>query len=180
MTSDKCRLIHWLKTLSIKSGEEFLLASCKTSNVYIDVKKMAMSAKANKLLANLLCAQIIETFGEHGIDVLAGVELGGCHLASSVSIAHPLDLSVIYVRKEIKDHGSRRLIDGEYMIGQKVVLLEDVLTTGRSAVKAAKILVESGMNVAGILAVVDRRENRLSDYLDNFKVYSLVSYDELI
>jgi orotate phosphoribosyltransferase len=173
---DKQELIHWLNLLSVRSGQEFDLASGQKSNVYIDVKKTAMSIKSSKLLAKLLYEKV-EEFGY--VETVAGVVLGGCHLASIVSMVHPIGLDVVYVRQEAKSHGTKSLIEGaEHRDGQFLVLLEDVITTGKSAGKAALVLQEAGFNVRGILAVVDRRAIKVP-FLEIFKFASLVNVEEL-
>ena len=94
---------------------------------------------------------------------VAGVELGGCPLASAVALTSfrrgtPLD--AIYVRKDAKDHGSRRELEGNTRLGPgaPVALLEDVVTTGGSTLKAAAKLREAGYEVVGVVALVDRLE----------------------
>jgi orotate phosphoribosyltransferase len=94
---------------------------------------------------------------------VAGVELGGCPLASAVSLTSfrqktPLD--AVYVRKDAKDHGSKRLLEGNAYLppASPVALLEDVVTTGGSTLKAAAKLRDAGYRVAGVVALVDRLE----------------------
>jgi orotate phosphoribosyltransferase len=98
-----------------------------------------------------------------GCSAVAGVELGGCPLASAVALTSfqrgaPLD--AVYVRKEAKEHGSRRTLEGNTRLpaGSRVALLEDVVTTGGSTLKAAEKLVAAGYVVAGVVALVDRLE----------------------
>jgi orotate phosphoribosyltransferase len=94
---------------------------------------------------------------------VAGVELGGCPLASAVSLVSfqrgaPLD--AVYVRKDVKDHGSKRLMEGDSRLspGSRLAILEDVVTTGGSTLKAAEKLRAAGYVVAGVIALVDRQE----------------------
>jgi orotate phosphoribosyltransferase len=173
---DKQELIHWLNLLSVRSGQEFDLASGQKSNIYVDVKKTAMSIKSSKLLAKLLCEKM-EEFGY--VETVAGVVLGGCHLASIVSMVHPIGLDVVYVRQEAKTHGTKSMIEGaEHRNNQYLVLLEDVVTTGKSAGQAALVLKEAGFNIRGILAVIDRRSAKIP-FLEEFKFASLVNIEEL-
>src|SRR6185503_16544221 len=97
-------------------------------------------------------------------DAVAGVELGGCPLASAVSLTSHLqgrDLPALYVRKQKKDHGSERLVEGDKALfpGIRVVMLEDVITTGGSTLRAVESLRQAGANVVGIAALVDRKES---------------------
>jgi orotate phosphoribosyltransferase len=96
-------------------------------------------------------------------DAVGGVELGGCPLASAVSLVsfqQGRPLPALYVRKERKDHGSAKLVEGDKALrpGLRVALLEDVITTGGSSLKAAKALDAVGARVVGIVAIVDREE----------------------
>ena len=173
----KDQLISWLNKLSVKSGEEFTLASGQKSNIYVDVKKTALHWAASKILARLLHEEIIHSFGS--VHTVGGVVLGGCHLASIVAMQDKYGLNVVFVRKEAKEHGTKNLIERPEMYpGQSIVLLEDVITTGTSAVKAAHLLEQEGYQVKGIVAVVDRRVYKTS-YLDNFRCVALVNFEEL-
>jgi orotate phosphoribosyltransferase len=94
---------------------------------------------------------------------VAGVALGGCPLASAVSLTsdrYGRALPALYVRKETKDHGTRRLVEGEAALepGTPVVLLEDVITTGGSTLRAVEALRGAGIEVAGVMVLVDRCE----------------------
>jgi orotate phosphoribosyltransferase len=181
MKSEREQLIDWLDLFSVKTGEEFTLASGQKSNVYVDVKKTAFHNKVNKLLAKLLFEKMVETF--HHVEAVAGVVLGGCHLASIVAMHHPIGIDVVYVRKEAKNHGTQNLIEQPNCSWQEhIVVIEDVVTTGTSAVEAAKLLQKDKYNVKGILAVVDRREKKdpyLGSYPDEFPFAALINFEEL-
>lgn len=175
--SERELLIDWLNLFSVKTGEEFELASGQKSNVYVDVKKTAFAHRCTKLLAKLLFDKMVQTFGM--VEAVAGVPLGGCHLASIVAMHHPLGCDTVYVRKEPKDHGTKQLIEYSSMFkDQHLVVLEDVVTTGKSAINTANILRDAGYNVKGILAVVDRRQHK-SSMLGWFQFAALINFEEL-
>jgi orotate phosphoribosyltransferase len=176
--SERDQLIDWLDLFSVKKGEEFTLASGQKSNVYVDVKKTAMHERGIKLVANLLLEKMLQEFSP--VEAVAGVVLGGCHLASIVAMVHPIGIDVVYVRKEVKDHGTKNLIEGaQHTWLQHVVLLEDVVTTGQSAIQAAHALREAKFDVRGILAVVDRRADKKPYLAGEYKFASLVNFEEL-
>jgi orotate phosphoribosyltransferase len=176
--TEREQLIDWLNLYSVRVGEEFTLSSEQTSNVYVDVKKTAMSRMSCKLLAKLLCEKMVQEFGM--VEAVAGVVLGGCHLASIVAMEHPLGINVVYVRDKAKEHGTKSLIEGaQHTWLQHVVILEDVLTTGQSAFKAAETLRKAQFDVKGVLAVVDRRANKDPWLGNQYKVVSLVNFEEL-
>jgi orotate phosphoribosyltransferase len=175
--NEKEVLIDWLNLFSVRKGEKFELASGQITDVYVDVKKTAQHNRCYRLLARLLSEKIVQQFAP--IEAVAGVVLGGCHLASIVAMQYPVDLDVISVRKEAKNHGTKNLIERPTMFKyQEIILLEDVITTGNSATEAARLLEKEGFHVKGILAVVDRRPIK-KPYLNNYKFVSLVDFEEL-
>lgn len=151
---------HAIKTLP--EGQSFDLSSGEKSRVYCDVRKVSLQGGwAVKILADTLRIDAETHFGTIG--AFAGVALGGSHLASIAATHHPLAhraLHTIHVRKEPKQHGTRNLIEAPEMDKSlsRVVLLEDVVTTGASVLKALQALQAEHYNVVGILAVVDRRD----------------------
>jgi len=159
-------LIRLLRERSLKrapEGKPFTLASGKQSMVYLDVRKTALSHEGHMILGSMLYEAARRL--DH-VEVVAGVVLGGCPLASAVamfsafmaSFGGPRPLSALYVRKEAKGHGSQNLVEGVYEEGLGVALLEDVVTTGGSSMAAVQTLRTAGFAVRGVIAVVDREE----------------------
>ncbi len=175
LTIERHKLIEDLKQLSVRKGEEFTLASGQKSNIYIDVKQTMLYGTAMHNLAKLLHYHA-SVFGSY--DAVAGVPLGGAHLATMLAM-YGAPTHTILVRKEVKDHGTQQLVEAPPMDSKKVVLVEDVITTGQSAIKAAKILQESGFDIKGIVAVVDRRAEKTL-YLGDYLFLALVEFQELI
>lgn len=181
---ERDRLIEDLKLLSIKEGEEFILSSGQKSNVYIDVKQTMLYGPSMHNLAKLLhemakkvARKSDKKFNHY--NVAAGVVLGGCHLASIVAMHNP-PTHVVYVRTENKDHGTQQLVEKPSCnLMREVVLFEDVVTTGQSAIKAAKLLDQSGLFVLGIVAVVDRRTEKTAK-LGNYNFGALIDFEELV
>jgi orotate phosphoribosyltransferase len=170
-------LIDWLNLFSLKTGEEFELSSGQKSNIYVDVKKTALGHRCTKLLAKLLCEKMFQTFGM--VEAVAGEGFGGIHLASIVGMQQPFGCDTVLVRKEPKDHGTKQMFEYSTMFqDQHLVVLEDVVTTGKSALYAAELLKNAGYDVKGILAVVDRRAVK-SDMLGWYKFAALVNFEEL-
>ena len=137
-----------------------VLASGKESDFFIDCKQTVLSAEGHALVADVMLATLASF---PAFDAVAGVELGGCPLASAVAhrsflLGTPRD--AIYVRKDAKDHGSKRLLEGDAHLpaDTRVVLLEDVVTTGGSTLKALDKLEAAGRKVVGVIALVDRLE----------------------
>jgi orotate phosphoribosyltransferase len=155
----RSRLLDLLKTHAF-ARRRVVLASGRESDFFIDCKQVVLSAEGHALVGEVLL-EALEGL-RRGVAV-AGVELGGCPLASAVALTsflrgRPLD--AIYVRKDAKDHGSARLLEGNSRLpeGAPVALLEDVVTTGGSTLKAASKLREAGYALVGVVALVDRME----------------------
>jgi orotate phosphoribosyltransferase len=159
----RSRLLELLRRLSFER-RRVVLASGRESDFFIDCKQAVLTAEGHALVGRLMLDAIV-AFAEKGAPAaaVAGVELGGCPLASAVSLTSfqagtPLD--AVYVRKESKDHGSRRLLEGDGRLakGAAVALVEDVVTTGGSTLRAAEKLRDAGYAIAGVVALVDRLE----------------------
>ncbi len=158
MSSGRARLLELLRTRSF-AQKRVVLASGRESDFFIDCKQTVLTAEGHVLCG----AMLFEALQEFSPVAVAGVELGGCPLASAVALTSfergaPLD--AIYVRKDVKDHGSRREIEGDTQLakGARIALVEDVVTTGGSTLRAAEKLRAAGYVVAGVAALVDRLE----------------------
>jgi orotate phosphoribosyltransferase len=155
----RARLVDLLRENSFER-KRVKLASGRESNFFIDCKQTILTAEGHALAGKLM----FEALHELGqIDAVAGVALGGCPLASAVSLVSfhaGRPIPAIYVRKERKDHGSEKLIEGDKSLrpGSRIALLEDVVTTGGSSLKALEVLRASGAQIAGVITLVDRQE----------------------
>lgn len=169
MTAARAALLDLLRRRAYRRGS-FVLASGKTSDFFIDCKQATMCAEGLALVSNALYEAARRGVGlaEAGVDLLdavrgvAGVALGGCPLATALAFAANARgerLDLFYVRKEPKDHGTMRRVEGPEPSGDRAVLLvEDVVTTGGSSVAALAALREAGLRPVGVLALVDRLE----------------------
>lgn len=129
----------------------FVLRSGRVSSYYFDKYMLTTRPAILKRVAEALAAMVpAET------DRLAGPELGAVPLATAVSLQ--LGLPSLFVRKTAKEYGTSASFEGEIYPGEKVVVLEDVLTTGSEAIRSARALREFGADVLEILAVIDREE----------------------
>lgn len=157
--TDRERLRELLQAVSVKKGD-FVLSSGGHSTFYIDARTTTMSGLGQLLI------------GRVGLDALdaAGWEpgcVGGLTLGAdpvSYALAHAAvregrDLDAFTVRKEAKGHGTGRRIEGGFRPNADVVVIEDVVTTGDSALRAIQVVEESGGRVVGVLTVVDREDS---------------------
>jgi orotate phosphoribosyltransferase len=137
-----------------------ILASGRESDFFLDCKQVALTAEGHAVLGDLMFQALDDLPASEAV---AGVELGGCPLASAVSLVSfqkGRPLPAFYVRKTQKDHGMKKLIEGDKSMrpGMPVVLLEDVVTTGGSTLRAAQTLRDAGLDPVGVVVVVDRLE----------------------
>jgi len=150
----KEELIYLLKRDAYKKGE-FKLSSGKTSEHYINCKPVTLTGRGLTLVS-LCFLEYIDT------QAVGGLTLGADPLVSGVAVVSALDKTLIdalIVRKEPKGHGTGAWIEGPTLPeGTKVTVLEDVVTTGGSAIKAAEKLRDAGYVVDRVVAIVDRQE----------------------
>ncbi|MGE0787075.1 MAG: orotate phosphoribosyltransferase [Sandaracinaceae bacterium] len=154
------RLLELLRTHSFVK-KRVKLASGRESDFFIDCKQTVLRAEGHRLVGEAMLERVLRL--EPRPVAVAGVALGGCSLASSVALTsalHGTPIDALYVRKEAKDHGSQRLIEGDDHLpaGARVAVLEDTITTGGSTLKAVAQLRDRGFEVAGVIAIVDRQE----------------------
>lgn len=160
MSTASDRLLELLRVHSF-ARRRVTLASGRESDFFIDCKQTALLAEGHVLIGRVMLDAV------RGLAAapraVAGVELGGCPLASAVAIAS-FDkgdaLDAIYVRKDVKDHGSKRSLEGNSHLptGTRVVVLEDVVTTGGSTLKAVEKIRAAGYLISDVIVLVDRLE----------------------
>ena len=174
----KEELLELLKKDAYKKGE-FTLSSGKTSEHYVNCKPVTLSGRG-LTLASLLMLMYVET------DVVEGLTLGADPLVSGVSLVSALDRRLVnglIVRKEAKGHGTQAWIEGPLpKEGTKITVLEDVITTGGSAIKAVKRLRDAGYEVNKVVSIVDRQEDGEADTamkLAGLELVSLFTLKEL-
>ena len=150
-------LLDLLKSLAYRRGV-FKLASGVESDFFIDCKQAVLTAQGHHLVGQLMLDGLRHL---PKCDAVAGVALGGCPLASAVSLMSQIrarPVPALYVRKAAKDHGTAQLIEGPLTPGMRVVMVEDVVTTGGSTLQAVDTLKGAGVQVVGAVVLVDRLE----------------------
>ncbi len=134
------------------------LSSGRISNFYIDVRKVSLSPKGLYLISHLVFALL----KDKKINAIGGPTLGADPIVSGVCFLahkHNRRLKGFLIRKSPKKHGRQKLIEGQILTaGEKVVIVDDVATSGSSLIKAIKVLKHAGIKVTAALAVVDREE----------------------
>ncbi|MDT0091075.1 orotate phosphoribosyltransferase [Listeria marthii] len=167
-----------IKAVFLKPNEPFTWASGIKSPIYCDNRLTLGFPKVRQFIAQSLAEKIKQTFGE--VDVVAGTATAGIPHAAWVSDL--LDLPMVYVRSKAKEHGKGNQIEGPIAKGQKVVVIEDLISTGGSSLKAVEALEEAGAEVVGIAAIFTYGLDKGKKLLDeaDTKLVTLTNYDELI
>lgn len=179
--TERVRLVNLLAVRSARRGQ-FTLASGMHSTLYIDARLTTMSPEGLILIGNL---------GLHAIrtkwtaDAIGGLTLGADPISYAIAYASALtygeSLRAFTVRKESKKHGTGKLIEGPFHSGDRVIIVEDVITTGGSALQAVVAIRAAGGIVQGVLALVDRGEGgRETIEAAGITVVSLVTAEELL
>ena len=155
----KDELLELLKKYAYKKGE-YKLSSGKTSQHYVNCKPVTLSGRGLTLTSLLMLKEV-------NTNVVAGLTLGADPLVSGVSLVSALDgrlVNALIVRKEAKGHGTQAWIEGPLPPeGTRVTVLEDVITTGGSSIKAVEKLRDAGYVVDRVVAIVDRQEDGEAD-----------------
>jgi orotate phosphoribosyltransferase len=179
--TDYQSLVQLLAKKSVKRGR-FTLASGKISDIYIDVRMTSMSPEGLSQIGPLALQAIRST--RWPVDSVGGMTLGADPIAYAISYASTFNgpsLRAFTVRKDTKLHGTRKVIEGPFTEGDRVVIVEDVITTGSSALQAIHSVKEAGGHIQGVLALVDRKEGgRGAIESEGYPVISLTTIDELI
>ena len=165
----KARLIEIIRDRSLQTGEEITLASGRKSSFYFNMKPTMMNAEGAHLIAQL----VLDNIADLDADLIGGLEMGAVPLAASVAAVSQAEgraLNSFFVRKAAKDHGTQSLIEGlakgESMTGKRVIIIEDVTTTGGSSIKAAETLRAEGAEILRVVTIVDREEGALGAFAE--------------
>ncbi|HIE59873.1 MAG TPA: orotate phosphoribosyltransferase [Persephonella sp.] len=164
------------KALKIADKPIFKLSSGKLSTYYLDLRTITLDPEGGYIIGNL----IYEMVKDKNPDAVGGLTLGADPISYAVSIVSYLNKNPIkpfVVRKQPKGHGTGKQIEGNVKEGDRVFIVEDVITTAGSSLKAAKVAKDAGLNILGIIAIVDREEggeenikNEGFDFYPIFKV----------
>jgi len=171
------RLIDALRDADAVKFGEFELSHGGTSNYYVDKYVFETSPDCLELIAEAFAERLAD-LGEDGTK-LAGVALGAVPLVAVTSVE--TGTPYVIARKQQKEYGTANLIEGDLAEGERVVVLEDIATTGQSAVDAAEALREAGAVVERVLVVVDREEGARENLADHdLELDALVTASDLL
>jgi orotate phosphoribosyltransferase len=137
-----------VKAIKLQPSNPFTWASGWKSPFYCDNRKTLSYPALRNFVKLEICRTILEKFGQ--VDAIAGVATGA--IAQGALVAEELNLPFVYVRSSPKDHGLENLIEGELRPGMKVVVIEDLISTGGSSLKAVEAIRRDGCEVIGMIA----------------------------
>ena len=180
MTLERTIAKHLLdiEAVALRPNDYFTWTAGIKSPIYCDNRITMSYPKIRREIAAGMSKVIKEKFPE--VEVVAGTATAGIPHAAWVS--EVLDLPMIYVRDSAKKHGKTNQIEGRLLEGQKVVIIEDLISTGLSSLKVAKALEEAGAKVLGVVAIFSYELKKAQDAfaIDNVEYYTLTNYNFLI
>lgn len=137
------------EAVKLNPESPFTWASCWKSPIYCNNRVLLSNPEARTQIAHFFSRRITAQYAD--VEVIAGVSTAG--IAWAALIADILNLPLIYVRAEAKDHGMKNSVEGELKQGQKVVVIEDLVSTGGSSLKVVNNVIEEGGNVLGLMGI---------------------------
>jgi len=155
VTEDRAQLIDHIAREAVFHGD-FTLASGKKASYYVDMRKISLDHRVAPLIGRVMCELIADI---PDVDAVGGLTLGADPIASAVlhqGAALGREYDAFVVRKEPKDHGRGKQVEGPDVAGKRVVVLEDTTTTGGSPLKAIEALEREGAIVVAVATIVDR------------------------
>ncbi len=172
------------KAVFLRPQEPFTWTSGIKSPVYCDNRLLISTVESREFIIKAFCDEVRKL----KVDVVAGTATAGIPWAAW--IAHELRLPLVYVRSSSKDHGRQNAIEGAVKAGQKTVLIEDLISTGKSSIAAAKKLEEANVEVKAILSIftydfpqaqeIFKANNLAHKSLSNFEILAKVAYDNKV
>ncbi len=178
---DKPRLVELIKELAVVHGK-VTLSSGIEADYYVDLRRATLHHEAAPLIGKVML-DLIDSANLGHIDAVGGLTMGADPVATAIlhqASARGRVLNAFVVRKQAKQHGMGRQVEGPDVKGKNVVVLEDTSTTGASPLAAAEALVNAGANVLAIATVVDRNTGaKEAIESKGFRYYSAISLSDL-
>jgi orotate phosphoribosyltransferase len=156
LSHKKAALRDIIRRRSLLQNRDFILASGRSTNFFFDMKRTALDPEGASLLAELL----FDAVKGEDVDHIGGLETGAIPIVAALCMRSWPEKPVcgFFVRKEVKGHGTDQRVDGLLERGSKVIVLEDVTTTGASAMRAVDEARQLGCTIVKVISVVDRLE----------------------
>ena len=176
--SQTAELLLKLKAIKLNPCDPFIWTSGWKSPIYCDNRILLSDPKSRNIIANYFSEIIKNKYDD--VEVIAGVATGA--IGIGILVAQKLNLPFIYVRPEAKKHGRKNQIEGKISENQKIVVIEDLISTGKSSLNAVKVLRESNLEVMGMVAIFTYGFDKSIENFEKDKVNlsTLSDYNELV
>ena len=176
--SQTAELLLKLKAIKLNPSDPFIWTSGWKSPIYCDNRILLSDPKSRNIIANYFSEIIKNKYDD--VEVIAGVATGA--IGIGILVAQKLNLPFIYVRPEAKKHGRKNQIEGKISENQKIVVIEDLISTGKSSLNAVKALRESNLEVMGMVAIFTYGFDKSIENFEKDKVNlsTLSDYNELV
>lgn len=182
LKEDLAKAFHETQSFKWDAEAGFTLASGLKSPFYVDCRSLMAHPGSRRLVASLAC----DALRSIELNCLGGLEIGAISIATSISdfafaTQPPCMWRTFVVRKQAKDHGLGKLIEGAFQPGDRAVIVDDVLTSGGSLLKAVAAARGAGLLVTHALVIVDReeQEGRRTVEAEGLTLFSLLTIDHL-
>lgn len=172
-------LIEKIQSKSLITNREITLSSGLKSNYYINCKKVTLNPDTSFLIGSLFYNEIKDL----DADAIGGLTFGADAIALSTSLtAYRFNkyIKAFSIRKQDKSHGTKQRIEGDIKAGNKVIIVEDVITTGKSAIEAIETAVSYGLIPIKVIALVDRQQNGITNIKRYVDCISILTLDDII
>ena len=174
----KTALVDLVRERALEFGD-FQLSSGRKAHYYLDCRRITLDSAG----ATLIAAGMLDLLAEEMPDLVGGMAIGADPITGAiVALAGVRDLPLrgVIVRKQSKEHGTKRFVEGPYEAGEKIVIVEVVVTTGSSSLAAIERCEEVGLEVIGVLAVVDRLEGGRAAFAERgYALTTLLTIEDL-
>ena len=175
---DRQQLIQLIRQQALQFGQ-FTLASGKQASYYLDCRKVTLDAQGAKLVG----AGMLDLLASDMPDLVGGMAIGADPITAAIlALAGTRDIPLrgIIVRKESKTHGTGKFVEGPFQEGERLVIVEDVVTTGGSSLLAIERCEAVGLKVQRVLAIVDRLEGGREAFAERgYELTTLVTIKDL-
>ena len=183
LKTERLKRIIAQKSFKYNKEHPFKLVSGKQSPFYFDCKKTTLDPEGSYLIGEI----IFRIVRNCPVKRVAGLTLGADPIASALmhrSWSYRKPISHLIIRKQKKDHGSVKWIEGNFEKGDQTLIVDDVITTGSSVITSVKRAMEEGLNICGVIILLDRQEENgmenVRKFVQNKPVISLVTKDDII
>ncbi len=167
-------LIDSLYSIGTVQFGEFKLKSGEMSSVYINLRKIISYPDILRTVANAMW----EAVRDCQFDLVCGVPYTALPIATCVSLDH--NIPMIMRRKEKKDYGTKQMIEGEFKPGQRVLVIEDVVTSGASILETTAELESAGLEVVDLIALIDREQGGRETLEKKYRLHTILTLSEIL